>query len=95
MVFHLTAPPKALKKDLVKAGFMGLTIDREDGEAEALTWVALDELTQLDLDVDRMAVAEYLRVYRGADALVPPGHQGEMEEAEETVDGEERSRDGQ
>ena len=33
-------------------------------EAEGLMWVALDELSRLDLDVDRMAVAEYLRVYR-------------------------------
>ena len=33
-------------------------------EAEGLMWVALDELSRLDLDVDRIAVAEYVRVYR-------------------------------
>ena len=64
-------------------------------EAEALTWVSLGELSRLDLDVDRMAVVEYLRVYRDAEASMPAGHQGEMEEAEETVGGEERARDGQ
>src|SRR5690349_11306563 len=33
-------------------------------EAEALHWVALDDLRPLDLDVDRLAVSEYLRLYR-------------------------------
>jgi len=32
-------------------------------EAEALIWIPLNALSSLDLDVDRMAVAEYLRVY--------------------------------
>ena len=32
-------------------------------EAEAVLWVSFNALTSLDLDVDRMAVAEYLRVY--------------------------------
>ena len=64
-------------------------------EADALTWVALDELSRLDLDVDRMAVAEYLRVYGDAAGSMPARHQGEMEDAEEAVDGEERSGDGQ
>ena len=35
MNFQLTAPQKALKKDLVKAGFMGLTIPKEYGGAGA------------------------------------------------------------
>ena len=33
-------------------------------EAEALVWVALDEPHRLDLDIDRVAVREYVRVYR-------------------------------
>jgi mutator protein MutT len=33
-------------------------------EAEAVLWIPLDELSPLDLDVDRTAVAEYLRVYK-------------------------------
>jgi len=32
-------------------------------EAEAVLWIPLDALSSLDLDVDRMAVAEYVRVY--------------------------------
>ena len=32
-------------------------------EAEALLWIPLNALSPLDLDVDRMAVAEYVRVY--------------------------------
>ena len=32
-------------------------------EAEAVLWIPLHALSPLDLDVDRMAVAEYLRVY--------------------------------
>lgn len=32
-------------------------------EAEALLWIPLEALSSLDLDVDRMAVAEYVRVY--------------------------------
>jgi 8-oxo-dGTP diphosphatase len=33
-------------------------------EADALLWVALDEPHRLDLDIDRVAVREYVRVYR-------------------------------
>jgi 8-oxo-dGTP diphosphatase len=33
-------------------------------EAEALVWIALDEPDRLDLDIDRVAVREYIRVYR-------------------------------
>jgi mutator protein MutT len=32
-------------------------------EAEAVLWIPLHALSALDLDVDRMAVAEYLRIY--------------------------------
>jgi mutator protein MutT len=32
-------------------------------EAEAVLWIPLYALSPLDLDVDRMAVAEYVRVY--------------------------------
>jgi 8-oxo-dGTP diphosphatase len=32
-------------------------------EAEAVLWIPLHTLSALDLDVDRMAVAEYVRVY--------------------------------
>ena len=32
-------------------------------EAEAVFWIPLHALSALDLDVDRMAVAEYARVY--------------------------------
>ena len=32
-------------------------------EAESVRWISLDALSLLDLDVDRTAVAEYLRVY--------------------------------
>ena len=32
-------------------------------EAESVRWIPLDALSSLDLDVDRIAVAEYLRVY--------------------------------
>ena len=34
------------------------------GEAEALQWVGLDDTPSFDLDVDRVAVGEYLRVCR-------------------------------
>ena len=34
-------------------------------EAEAVLWTPLNTLSILDLDVDRIAVAEYLRVYTG------------------------------
>lgn len=34
-------------------------------EAEALLWIPLDESAALDLDVDRTAVAEYVRLSRG------------------------------
>ena len=33
-------------------------------EAEALQWVRLDDTAAFDLDVDRIAVGEYLRIYR-------------------------------
>ena len=33
-------------------------------EAEAVMWIPLNALSALDLDVDRMAVVEYVRVYR-------------------------------
>jgi 8-oxo-dGTP diphosphatase len=36
----------------------------ENNEADALVWIPLDSLDKLDLDVDRLAVSEYLRVYR-------------------------------
>jgi 8-oxo-dGTP diphosphatase len=44
-------------------------VERWDGailnlEAEALLWVALDEPHRLDLEIDRVAVREYVRVYR-------------------------------
>jgi 8-oxo-dGTP pyrophosphatase MutT (NUDIX family) len=32
-------------------------------EADAVLWIPLNALSTLDLDVDRMAVAEYVRVY--------------------------------
>ena len=32
-------------------------------EAEAVLWIPLNALSALDLDVDRMAVTEYVRVY--------------------------------
>ena len=35
----------------------------QNNEAEALVWIPLDALGELDLDVDRLAVNEYLRVY--------------------------------
>jgi 8-oxo-dGTP diphosphatase len=34
-------------------------------EAECLLWIPLDELERLDIEVDRVAVGEYLRVYTG------------------------------
>lgn len=35
-------------------------------EAEAVLWVPLDEPAALDIDVDRTAVSEYVRLYRSA-----------------------------
>ena len=35
----------------------------QPNEAEAVLWIPLHALSPLDLDVDRMAVAEYVRVY--------------------------------
>lgn len=32
-------------------------------EAESLLWIPMNELGRLDIDVDRVAVGEYLRVY--------------------------------
>ena len=37
--------------------------EMESHEAEAVLWIPLNALSSLDLDVDRMAVAEYVRVY--------------------------------
>jgi mutator protein MutT len=36
----------------------------EPHEAESVLWVPLDGLSALDLDVDRMAVGEYVRTYK-------------------------------
>lgn len=33
-------------------------------EAEALLWIPLQELDKLDLDVDRTAIKEYLKIYK-------------------------------
>ncbi len=35
----------------------------QNNEADALVWIPLNALDELDLDVDRVAVKEYLRVY--------------------------------
>jgi 8-oxo-dGTP diphosphatase len=35
-------------------------------EAEALVWIRLDEPAGLDIDVDRTAVGEYVRLFRSA-----------------------------
>ncbi len=35
----------------------------ENHEAESLLWIAFDALDQLDLEMDQLAVREYLRVY--------------------------------
>jgi mutator protein MutT len=43
------------------------TGELENNEAEALLWIAFDELPQLNLDVDRLAMQEYLRVYHSED----------------------------
>jgi 8-oxo-dGTP diphosphatase len=37
-------------------------------EAESLEWVDLDDATAFDLDVDRIAASEFVRVYRSAEA---------------------------
>ncbi len=37
--------------------------DIENHEAEALEWIPFDDLGQLDLEMDRIAVREYVRVY--------------------------------
>lgn len=37
----------------------------ENNEAESLLWIPLGEPERLDIDVDRVAIREYLRVYRG------------------------------
>ncbi|MCP4605546.1 MAG: NUDIX domain-containing protein [Proteobacteria bacterium] len=36
----------------------------ENNEAESLLWISLDESERLDIDVDRVAIREYSRVYR-------------------------------
>ncbi len=38
--------------------------EMQNHEAEALLWIPLDTLETFDLDVDRIAVHEFLRVYR-------------------------------
>jgi hypothetical protein len=38
----------------------------ENHEAASLRWVPLTAPNDLDLEVDRLALAEYQRVYRGA-----------------------------
>ena len=40
----------------------------QNHEAEALLWISFDALERLDLQMDRLAVAEYLRVYATATA---------------------------
>ncbi len=37
--------------------------DIENHEAEALLWIPFDDLDQLDLQMDQLAVREYIRVY--------------------------------
>jgi 8-oxo-dGTP diphosphatase len=54
-----------------------LVIDAWDGEmtpheAESLEWADLDDAEAFDLDVDRVAVSEYLRVYRSDGAPRSP-----------------------
>ena len=39
-------------------------------EAEGLLWVPLCDLDLLDLDVDRIAISEYLRVYSASETVV-------------------------
>ncbi len=36
----------------------------ENNEAESLQWIPLDDLEKLDLEIDRVAIREYLRVYK-------------------------------
>ncbi len=36
----------------------------ENNEAESLLWIPLDEPERLDVDIDRVAMGEYSRVYR-------------------------------
>lgn len=38
----------------------------QNNEAEALLWLGFGETGQLDLPVDRVAIAEYLRIYHPA-----------------------------
>ncbi len=40
------------------------TGDITNNEAEALLWIPFDALGSLDLDVDRIAISEYRRVYQ-------------------------------
>jgi len=43
-------------------------------EADALVWVPFDEVETFDLDVDRIAIGEYLRVYQAQrQHSAPPG----------------------
>jgi mutator protein MutT len=52
-------------------------------EAEALLWVPFDELETLDLDVDRIALSEYLRVYQALrrQGTAPPADAEPINEA--------------
>lgn len=47
--------------DFVVTAWRGEIVNRE---AEALVWIALDESKRLDLEIDRAAIAEYLRLRR-------------------------------
>lgn len=68
-------------------------IDGWDGEivpqeADALQWVRLDDMGAFDLDVDRVAVGEYLRVCR-AEAGARSTDEGGAASCVEVVDGDE------
>jgi 8-oxo-dGTP pyrophosphatase MutT (NUDIX family) len=36
----------------------------ENNEAESLLWIPMSEFVKFDLDVDRVAISEYLRIYK-------------------------------
>ena len=52
-------------------------------EAEALLWLPFDEVETLDLDVDRIALSEYRRVYQALrrQGTAPPGDAEPINEA--------------
>jgi 8-oxo-dGTP pyrophosphatase MutT (NUDIX family) len=51
-------------------------------EADALVWVPFDEVETFDLDVDRIAIGEYLRVYQAQrQHPAPPGDAAPAHEA--------------